>query len=107
MAYMDTNRALIRDVFENLGTNSLDRAFAPCFQRTIGEIVRKCEQDKGVHLDARYRAFFVNFFCEAVGGMMLAYVRSFYDYQGDELISLLTEAIEMIPDFISEAHAQK
>jgi len=98
--YTQENRLLLKDTFENLGSDSLNRAFAPYFEKTIGVIIEKYEAQENSKLDDRYRKFLTRFFCEAVGGMMLAYVRGNDGFLKHELINDITNALDAIPLFI-------
>lgn len=72
--YVETNKHICNCALDALGRDELKRFFQKDFIAVVGRIVEQYSEGKSVPED--YKAFLINFYTEAVGALLIDWIRN-------------------------------
>ncbi len=75
MDYVEENEYIINCAFDSIGRDELKRFFYTDFHDIVVSIIETEEQKMGRNLDVSYKEFLIQFYIEALAGMLIEWIR--------------------------------
>ena len=76
MDYIESNRHIINCALDSVGREELHRFFFSDFMGIADMVLCGMEEKYSVQLPKEYRQFIAEFYCEAVSGMIISWIRN-------------------------------
>lgn len=105
LQYVTDNAHILNCAYDNMGREEMKRFFYHDFISLANDIVDRCEEAGGLHVDADFKAFLSDFLTEAIAGMLVNAFKEHKTPQPDLLIRNMKIIIDTLPDMLKRAAA--
>lgn len=99
--YVDNNSHILNCAYDSIGRDGMNRFFYDDFYNVILSIVEQLEKSKNVALPENFKKYMVDFYTEALAGILLSYFQH-KSIQRDEMIKYILFILKTtIPSLIN------
>ena len=111
MDYIESNRHIINCALDSGGRDELHRFFFKDFMGIADSVLRGMEEKYWQKLPDEYRSFMAEFYCEAIVGMIVSWIRNRKcrdrDFIQESIISILRDSLRGVIQTRSEVHTEQ
>lgn len=75
MDYVEQNDYILNCAYDSIGQEEMKRFFYADFFELVDSIIESAAKDQGVTLDSEYEQFLVQFYTEALAGMLINWIK--------------------------------
>lgn len=84
--YVDKNCHILNCAYDSIGRDEMKRFFRADFNGVIRSIVERLDEEINVDIDENFKEYMVNFYTEALAGVLIDYFQHKEERNRDELI---------------------
>lgn len=93
MDYVERNDYIITCAWDAMGQDGLKRFFQTDFRDIVVDLIGRAESRTGVALEEDYRAFLIQFYIEALSGMLIQWIQHRDAYDRDRVAGFTVRTI--------------
>lgn len=103
MDYVEENKVFLRNVYHSLGREELKRFFYFDFKKIVESIVNEGKGVMNVKIPESFETFIVEFYTEALAGILLEWIVSFEEKDREETIRYIVTTIQYaLPNILDQ-----
>lgn len=108
MDYVEENAVILRNVYDSLGREELKRFFYFDFKRIVESFVNEGKEKMNVEIAESFEKFIVEFYTEALAGILLEWIVSFEEKDREETILYIVTMIQYsLPSVLTQGGKMK
>lgn len=108
MDYVEENKVFLRNVYNSLGREELKRFFYFDFKKIVESFVKEGKEKMHVEIPASFEEFIVEFYTEALAGVLLGWIVSFEEKDREETIRYIVTMIQYsLPNVLDQGSMMK
>ncbi len=86
MDYVEKNEHIINCALDSIGREEMKRFFYSDFVSITESLIHDVEKAQGVYLDSNYRHFLIDFYTEALAGMLINWIKNGKKEEREQMI---------------------
>ena len=94
MDYVEKNEYLLNCAYDSLGRDGLKTFFHEDSNEIVVNLVDMVERENELLLDEEYKAFVVDFFVEALSGILIHWIRNREDRHKEKIVEYISETMK-------------
>lgn len=108
MEYIEANRAILNNAYDSMGRDEMKRFFYNDFIDIVRKVIEEDERKLGLCLEGNFKVFLVEFYTEALAGILISTFKDDYIASKEETVqNVLLVLKASIPEvLIAKANAQ-
>lgn len=92
--YLEQNEYLINSVYDSIGRDEMRRILHKDFLNVVEQLFNRAEEVAGKSLEPDFKSFLIQFYTEAIVGMLISSIRDKISFPREKVILYLERIIE-------------
>lgn len=94
MNYVEKNEHIINCALDSLGREEMKRFFYSDFISITESIIINAEKEQGISLDSDYKNFLINFYTEAIAGILIDWTKNRTERNREKMVEYISNTIK-------------